>query len=150
MAKERTLLLVEDNPDDEALVMRALRRSNLADRVHIVRDGAEALDFLLGTGQYASRDVSEQPTVVFLDIDLPKLNGLEVLKRVRESKCTRYVPVVLFSSSRQEEHVLTGYELGANSFVTKPVDYEHFLETMTNLGSYWLVLNEPIPEIGRN
>ena len=146
----RSILLVEDNPDDEALALRALSRNNLAVMVSVVRDGAEAIDYLFGTGPYASRGAIDPPTVVFLDIDLPKVNGLEVLRRLRAEEHTRCIPVVLFSSSREERDVLTGYQLGANSFVTKPVDYENYIETIWNLGSYWLKLNEPMPSIGRN
>lgn len=139
---EKTVLLVEDNPDDEVLTLRALRRHNLANEVIVARDGQQALDFLFGEGEYAGRDTSHQPQVVLLDLKLPKVDGLEVLERMRADSRTRRVPVVILTSSKQEQDLLRSYDLGANSYVRKPVDFEQFIEAARQLGMYWLVLNE--------
>lgn len=139
---DRVILLVEDNPDDEALTLRAFRKNNILNRVEVARDGIEALDYLLGD---AKRPL---PQVVLLDLKLPKLDGLEVLKRIRESERTRLVPVVILTSSREEMDVLSGYRLGANSYIRKPVDFDHFCAAVRELGLYWLMLNEPLPGEG--
>lgn len=137
------ILLVEDNPDDEALTLRALNKHNLANDVFVVRDGAEALDYLFGTGRYSGRDsASALPAVVLLDLNLPKIDGLEVLRRLRADERTRLLPVVILTSSKEEQHRLKGYALGANSYVVKPVDFNQFIEAVQKLGLYWLVLNE--------
>lgn len=143
--EEKTILLVEDNPDDEALTLRALKKNNIRNRVEVARDGVEALDYLFCTGIYATRDVRDLPQVVLLDLKLPKIDGLEVLRRVRADERTRLLPVVILTSSKEEQDVIKGYGLGANSYVRKPVDYNEFVEAINKLGMYWLVLNEPPP-----
>jgi two-component system, response regulator len=143
--KDKVILLVEDNPRDEALTMRALKKSNIVNDVVVVRDGVEALDYLLGTGTHEGRDLTLMPQVVLLDLKLPKLNGLEVLRRMRSDQRTRRLPVVVFTSSSEEEDMLSSYSLGANSYVRKPVEFEQFLEATKQLGLYWLVLNEVAP-----
>lgn len=144
---ERTILLVEDNPDDEALTLRAIKKNNISNAVVVVRDGAEALDYLFATNAYAGRDTSVLPQVVLLDLKLPKMDGLEVLRRLREDPRTRLLPVVILTSSTEEQDRFSGYELGANSYVRKPVDFVQFMEAVRNLGLYWLLLNErpPVP-----
>jgi two-component system response regulator len=142
---ERYILLVEDNPDDEELTLLSLRKNNLAHDIVVVRDGVEALDFLFGTGQYAGRDVSHMPTVVLLDLKLPKLDGLGVLKRLRADERTRNLPVVVLTSSSQDADVIASYNLGANSYVRKPVEFGAFVEAVSSLGLYWVLLNRPPP-----
>ena len=139
---EKILLLVEDNPDDEALTLRALKKHNLANRVVVARDGQEALDFLFGNGKFSGRDTSELPQIILLDLKLPKVNGLEVLEAMRANHQTRNIPVVVLTSSNEEQDILRSYDLGANSYVRKPVDFEQFFEAARQLGLYWLVLNE--------
>ena len=146
MKEERIILLVEDNPDDEALTIRALRQHNIANEVVVARNGAEALDYLLGTGAHQERDLADTPAVVLLDLKLPKIDGLEVLKRVRADDRTKCLPVVVLTSSGEEEDKIRGYELGANSYIRKPVSFEEFSEAVRQLGLYWLVLNEPPPK----
>lgn len=143
-----TILLVEDNQDDEALSLRAFERNNIRNPVICVRDGQEALDWLFGQGAYGARNPSERPAVVLLDLKLPKVDGLEVLRRVRANPVTRLTPVVILTSSREERDRLEGYSLGANSYIQKPVDFEQFVEAIRQLGLYWLVLNEPPPRNG--
>jgi CheY-like chemotaxis protein len=142
---ERTILLVEDNRDDEALTLRALRRANVANAVVVARDGVEALDYLFGTGTYAGRDLRDLPQVVLLDLKLPKLDGIEVLRRIRTSDRTRLLPVVVLTSSNEERDRLATYALGANSYVRKPVDFAQFADAVRQLGLYWIVLNESPP-----
>ena len=142
MMPQKTLLLVEDNPDDEALTLRALRKYNLANEVVVVRDGQEALDYLFGEGEYSARDANLLPQVILLDLKLPKVDGLQVLERLREHQTTRHVPVVVLTSSNEEQDMSRSYDLGANSYVRKPVNFEQFLEAARQLGLYWLVLNE--------
>ena len=139
---KKTLLLVEDNPDDEALTLRALRKYNLANDVVVARDGQEALEYLFAEGDYSDRDVDDQPQVILLDLKLPKVDGLEVLERLRGSARTRHIPVVVLTSSNEQQDIVKSYDLGANSYVRKPVDFEQFLEAARQLGLYWLVLNE--------
>jgi two-component system, response regulator len=141
----KVILLVEDNADDEALTLRALTRNNIGNEVIVARDGEEALDWLFCTGQYQSRDPRQQPALVLLDLKLPKVDGLEVLKRIRDHIDTRVVPVVILTSSREEQDRLRGYLNGANSYIRKPIDFAHFVEAVRQLGLYWLVLNEPPP-----
>lgn len=136
------ILLVEDNPDDEALTLRALKKNNILNEVVVVRDGEEALEFLFGTGEYVGRDVSVQPHVILLDLKLPKVDGLEVLQALRANARTRLVPVVILTSSKEEQDMVASYSLGANSYVRKPVDFADFMEAVRQLGLYWLVLNE--------
>jgi len=145
---KKIILLVEDNPDDEALTLRALQKSNIRNDVVVVRDGADALDYLFASGAYASRDWSEFPQVVLLDLKLPKVDGFEFLRRVRSDERTRLLPVVILTSSKEEQDVINGYALGANSYIRKPVDFNQFTEAVRHLGLYWLVLNEP-PPLGR-
>ncbi len=142
---ERTILLVEDNPDDEELTLRALEQYHIKNQITVVRDGAEALDYLFATGAYADRDTSVMPSVVILDLKLPKVDGLEVLQRLRADERTKLVPVVILTSSKEEKDMINGYRFGANSYVQKPVDFTQFIEAARQLGLYWLVLNEPPP-----
>lgn len=142
---DTSILLVEDNPDDETLTLRALQRHNLSNPVVVVRDGAEALDYLFGSGAYGGRNVGVQPRVILLDLKLPKLDGLEVLQRIRSDERTKLLPVVILTSSKEEEDIVRGYRLGANSYVRKPVDFVQFTEAVRHLGLYWLLLNEAIP-----
>lgn len=136
---------MEDDPDDIELTLRALKKSNICNKVVVARDGAEALDYLYGTGVYAGRDVSETPAVVLLDLRLPKIDGLEVLQRIRADERTRLLPVVILTSSKQEEDLVNGYKLGANSYILKPVGFEKFCCAVQKLGMYWLLLNESVP-----
>jgi len=140
--QNKVVLLVEDNPDDEALTLRALRKHNLANEIVVARDGQEALDYLFAEGQFSDRDSSVLPQVILLDLKLPKVDGLQVLERLRTKEHTRHVPVVVLTSSTQEQDMVRSYDLGANSYVRKPVDFEQFLEAARQLGLYWLVLNE--------
>jgi CheY-like chemotaxis protein len=143
--KGGTILLVEDNPDDVALTERALKKARIANKLVIARDGPEALDFLFGTGAYEGRDSSITPEVVLLDLKLPKLDGLEVLRRLRADQRTRLLPVVVLTSSKEDRDLTRSYELGANSYIRKPVDFKQFVKAVQDLGLYWLVLNEPPP-----
>jgi CheY-like chemotaxis protein len=146
MIRDKTILLVEDNHDDEVLALRALNQQHIANDVTVVRDGAEALDFLFGTGIHSGRDAAILPQVVLLDLNLPKIGGLEVLKRIRAEQRTRLLPVVILTSSKQEEDVIGSYASGANAYVRKPVDFTQFTEAVRTLGMFWLLLNEPAPE----
>jgi CheY-like chemotaxis protein len=139
------ILLVEDNPDHELLAVRALTRVNLAREIAVTRDGAEALDFLFGTGAYVGRDTNDRPRVILLDLQLPKLGGVEVLRRLRDDDRTRLIPVVILTSSDEEADIVGSYSAGANSYVRKPVDFERFVEATRQLGLYWLGLNEAVP-----
>jgi two-component system response regulator len=139
------IMLVEDNPDDEELTLRALQKNNIKNEVIVARDGAEALDYLFGTGKYSRTDPNPLPQVVLLDLKLPKVDGLEVLRQVRADKRTKLLPVVILTSSNEEQDCMKGYDLGANSYVRKPVDFNKFIEAVRQLGLYWLVLNEPPP-----
>ena len=141
----KMILLVEDNPRDEALTLRALKKSNIVNDVIVVRDGVEALDYLFGTGTHAGRDTTALPQVMLLDLKLPKVDGLEVLRRLRRDPRTQRLPVVVFTSSSEEEDIISSYSLGANSYVRKPIEFEQFLEATKQLGLYWLVLNEALP-----
>ena len=141
----QTILIVEDNPDDELLIMRTLKKINVVNRVEIVRDGAEALDYVFKTGKYANRN-SRDPAVILLDIKLPKVSGLEVLERVRADGRTRRLPVVMLTSSDEQEDMVKSYDLGCNSYVRKPVEFDQFTEAVSKLGLYWLLVNEPPPE----
>jgi len=141
----KMILLVEDNPNDEALTLRALKKSNILNPVVVVRDGAEALDWLFARGVHTGRDATVLPQVVLLDLKLPKVSGIEVLRAVRDDPRTKRLPVVLLTSSKEEQDVIAGYDTGANSYVRKPVDFGDFAEAIRQLGLYWLVLNETAP-----
>ncbi len=145
MKEQRLILLVEDNDDDVELTLRALRRNRVANRVDVVRDGAEALDYLFGAGDFSGRDVTEMPQLVLLDLKLPKVGGLEVLERLRTDPRTRRLPVVILTSSNVESDLARSYDLGANSYIRKPVDFTQFMEAVNQLGLYWLVMNEAPP-----
>jgi two-component system response regulator len=143
---ELTILLVEDNPDDEELTLRALRKNNIMTTVDVAHDGAEALDYLFCQGAHKARDPSQKPAIVMLDLKLPKIDGLEVLRRIRADERTRLMPVVILTSSKEEQDLLKSYSLGANSYIRKPVDFNQFVTTVGHLGLYWLVLNEAPPK----
>ena len=143
--ENKLILLVEDNPDDEALTLRALKKNNIANEVVVARDGVEALDYLFGTGAHAGRDMNVMPQVILLDLKLPKVDGFEVLRRLRADERTKLLPVVILTTSNEEKDRLNGYGLGANSFVRKPVEFGQFIEGVRQLGLYWLILNEAAP-----
>jgi two-component system, response regulator len=143
---DMVILLVEDNPDDEALTLRALKKNNITNEVVIARDGAQALDYLFGTGEQNGRAIT--PQVILLDLKLPKIDGLEVLRRIRSEQKTKLLPVVILTSSNEERDRMQGYDLGANSYVRKPVDFVQFTEAVRQLGLYWLLLNEKPPQVG--
>jgi len=147
--KDKIILLIEDNPDDEALTLRALEKNNIKNEVVVVHDGAEALDYFFGTGSYAGRDLTVLPQVTLLDLKLPKVDGLEVLRQLRANELTRLLPVVILTSSNEEQDRVNGYGLGANSYVRKPIDFGQFRDTVRQLGLYWLILNEPAPTTRR-
>ena len=144
-ARDKVILLVEDNEDDEVLALRALTRNHILKRVVVARDGAEALDYLFATGTHASRGPEEAPALVLLDLKLPKISGLDVLRSLRGDKRTKYLPVVILTSSKEEQDLVSGYSLGANSYIRKPVDFGQFSEAVQQIGLYWLVLNESAP-----
>jgi CheY-like chemotaxis protein len=141
----KVILLVEDNPDDEALAIRALKRHHIGNEIVVAHDGVEALDYLFGTGMYAGRDITNKPSVVLLDLKLPRVDGLEVLRRLREDRSTKFLPVVVLTTSNEELDVLNSYSLGCNSYIRKPVDFVQFSEAIRQLGMYWLLMNEPPP-----
>jgi two-component system, response regulator len=143
IANDVEILLVEDNPNDVELTLHALKKNNIVNRMEIVRDGAEALDYLFATGMYAQRDINQHPKVVLLDLKLPKIDGLEVLKRIKANPRTQPIPVVVLTSSREESDLVESYHLGVNSYIRKPVDFEQFTEAVRTIGMYWLLLNEP-------
>ena len=145
---EKIILLVEDNQDDVDLTLRALKKGKIKNDVIVVRDGEEALDYLFGTGAYSEKDKDIFPTIVLLDLNLPKIDGLEVLKRIRSNERTKYLPVIILTSSKEERDLIDGYKNGANSYVRKPVDFNQFVEAVHNIGLYWLLLNEPLPRGG--
>lgn len=140
---DRVILLVEDNPDDEVLTLRALKKNSILNEVVVARDGQEALDYIFGRNQHAGRDVSDWPAIVLLDLKLPKIGGLEVLREIRADARTRAIPVVVLTSSKEDQDVAESYNLGVNSYVRKPVDFAQFLEAVKQIGLYWLLLNEP-------
>ena len=144
--KPKTVLLVEDNPKDELLTLRVLKKSGLANKIVVTRDGAEALDYLFAKGAFAERDATHLPSVVLLDLKLPKIDGLDVLREIRNNELTKRLPVVVLTSSDEAKDIVTSYDLNANSFVRKPVEFASFSEAITNLGMYWLAVNEVPPE----
>jgi len=137
------ILLVEDNPQDLELTLRALQKANFGNRIHVARDGAEALDFIFSQGVHAGRDVRDNPKLILLDLKLPKIDGLEVLRRIKGDPLTRVIPVVIMTSSKEQRDVLESYNLGVNSYIVKPVNFERFVEAVQHLGYYWLLLNHP-------
>ena len=141
----KTILLVEDNPDDVKLTLRAFRKANIANEIEVAKDGVEALDYMFATGKYAGRDVKDTPAVILLDLNLPRIGGIDVLNRIRSDERTRLVPVVVITTSREEKDVKGAYGLAANSYICKPVDFEQFAAAAEQIGLYWLVLNEPAP-----
>lgn len=143
----RPILLVEDNFDDEALTLRALKKNNIQNEVVVARDGVEALDYLFGTGAHAGRDLDRMPQLILLDLKLPKVDGLQVLQKLRADARTRLLPVVILTSSKEQQDLVEGYRLGANSYVRKPVDFTQFIEAVRQLGLYWLILNESAPSV---
>ncbi|MFQ5964146.1 MAG: response regulator [Candidatus Scalinduaceae bacterium] len=145
--KDKIILLVEDDPDHIELTMRAIERHNVENGVVVARDGVEALDYLFGTGKYVDRDTSIMPVVILLDLKLPKIDGLEVLRRIRNDERTKLIPVVILTSSDEEKDIVQGYNLGANSYIRKPMDFGQFTEAVRQLRLYWLLLNEPLPHV---
>jgi len=143
--KNKIILLIEDNPSDVKLTKRALEQNQITNELIVAEDGVEALDYLFATGRYADRDVKDLPAVVLLDLKLPKIEGLEVLQRIRANEITRFIPVVILTSSNQEEDLIASYNLGANSYIRKPIDFIQFTDAVRILGMYWLLLNEPPP-----
>ena len=139
---EIEILLVEDNPHDVEMTLRALKKQNLANNVHVVRDGAEALDYLFANEIYANRDINQSPKLVLLDLKLPKVDGLEVLRQIKSDERTKTIPVVVLTSSREEQDMIESYKLGVNSYIVKPVDFDKFLDAVGKLGLYWMLLNE--------
>ena len=145
MEREIEILLIEDNANDAELTLRALRKNNLANKVFLVKDGAEALDFIFARGVYAHRNMADCPRVIFLDLKLPKIDGLEVLRQIKSNERTKVIPVVVLTSSQEERDVVESYKLGVNSYIVKPVDFESFVKAVSDLGLYWLLLNKPLP-----
>ncbi|HNQ57839.1 MAG TPA: response regulator [Candidatus Desulfobacillus denitrificans] len=143
MATDRPILLVEDNPDDEALTLRAFNKNRIGNPVIVARDGVEALDYLFGNGQHSGRDLNVMPAVVLLDLKLPRIDGLDVLRRIRAEERTSLIPVVILTTSKEQQDIFEGYSLGANSYIRKPVDFEKFIQAVGQMGLYWLVMNEP-------
>lgn len=141
----KPILLIEDNPDDVELTLRAFKKNNIVDQVLVIHDGAEALDYLYGLGSYAGHGLNHMPRIILLDLKLPKLDGLELLRRIRAHERTQLLPIVVFTSSQEEKDLLDSYKFGANSFIRKPVDSEQFMQVIEQLGRYWLSLNQPPP-----
>jgi len=143
--KDKIILLVEDNPDDEELTMRALKKNNISNEIVVARDGAEALDYLFARGKYSKRDTSIMPQLILLDLKLPKIDGIEVLKKIRSDDRSKLLPVVILTLSKEQQDLVDGYSSGANSYIRKPVDFKEFVKAVGQLGLYWLVLNESPP-----
>lgn len=138
------ILLVEDNPDDEALTLRAFGKNGIQNPIDVTRDGQEAVDYLYGRGSHANRDLKQRPILILLDIKLPKLSGIEVLRQIRANEATKLIPVVILTTSKEEDDLVKSYSLGANSYIRKPVDFMQFMEVVKQVGIYWLMLNEPV------
>ena len=145
--KDKIILLIEDNPSDIELTQRALEKGHILNKLVVASDGQEALDYIFGTGAYEERDTSDFPALTLLDLKLPKVSGLDVLRRIRSEPITRRMPVVILTSSREEQDMAASYDLGVNSYIRKPVDFEHFVQSVAQLGLYWLVLNEEPPKV---
>jgi two-component system response regulator len=143
VTNEIEILLVEDNPNDVELTLRALKKNNLTNKVHVVKDGAEALEYIFAKGVYAHRKIEDYPKVILLDLKLPRVDGLEVLRQIKSNERTKMIPVVVLTSSKEERDLVESYRLGANSYITKPVDFESFVKAVLELGLYWLLLNQP-------
>jgi CheY-like chemotaxis protein len=146
MTSDKVILLVEDNPSDIELTKRALSRKNILNDLIVAENGQIALDYLFGSGEYTTRDLSHMPSVILLDLKMPKVGGLEVLSRIRSDPRTKRIPVVILTSSQEEDDLVASYDLGANSYIRKPVDFVNFVDTLAQLGLYWLILNEPPPK----
>ncbi|HQU81898.1 MAG TPA: response regulator [Pyrinomonadaceae bacterium] len=146
MMDKKIILLVEDNPDDEVLMLRALKKNNIANEIVVAHDGVEAFEYLFAEGKFSERDVQELPQIILLDLKLPKLDGLEVLKRIRADERTKHIPVVVLTTSTEQRDIVESYQFGANSFVQKPVDFNDFMEATRQLGTYWLLLNQTAPK----
>jgi two-component system response regulator len=142
--EDKSILLVEDNPNDELLMLRALKKNNIANEVIVAHDGVEALDYLFGTGPYTERDLKDLPQLILLDLKLPKIDGLEVLRQIRANQLTKYIPVVILTTSAEQKDIIDSYDLGANSYVQKPVDFNEFMLATQQLGLYWLVINKNV------
>jgi CheY-like chemotaxis protein len=145
VSQKNLILLVEDNPDDEELTLLAFEQSDMSHEIVVARDGVEALDYLLGTGMYANRDLNVMPALILLDLQLPRINGLQVLQRLRTNHRTKLLPVVILTTSNEQQDLINSYSLGCNSYIRKPVDYKEFLTAVQQMGMYWLLLNEPPP-----
>ncbi len=145
MSQKNLILLVEDNPDDEELTLLAFEQSDMSHEIVVAHDGVEALDYLLGTGMYANRDLNVMPALILLDLQLPRINGLQVLQRLRTNHRTKLLPVVILTTSNEQQDLINSYSLGCNSYIRKPVDYKEFLTAVQQMGMYWLLLNEPPP-----
>lgn len=143
---DKTILLVEDNPDDEALTLHAFEKNNISNKVVVMRNGADALDYLIGSASKPGKELPPLPTVVLLDLKLPKVDGLEVLRRIRENERTKFLPVVILTSSKEQQDLISGYRFGCNAYVRKPVDFDEFLQAARQLGLFWLLLNSPPPQ----
>jgi two-component system response regulator len=148
MEGNKSILLVEDNPDDVELTLRAFRKNKIVNEIVVANDGVEALDYLFGTGRYQGRDLNDMPALILLDLKLPRIDGLEVLQRIRGDARTRLLPVVILTSSKEEQDIVRGYSLGTNSYVRKPIDFQQFTEAVGLLGLYWLLINESPPAKG--
>ncbi len=145
--KEVEILLVEDNPNDMELTLRALKKHNLSNKVHVVKNGAEALDYIFATGPYAGRDIADKPNFILLDLKLPKVDGLEVLRRVRSDERTKVTPIVVLTSSTEERDIIESYQLGVNSYIVKPIDFDKFIDAVSEVGLYWMLLNKNIENL---
>ena len=147
MMKKKFVLLIEDNPDDVELTLRAFRRNNIANKIVVLEDGEKAVDFLYGNGEFKDRDISDHPSIILLDLKLPKLDGIEVLRRIKADEVLKLIPVIILTSSREEQDLVNSYSFGANSYIRKPVDFNEFMEVSKQMGMYWLMLNSSIEDV---